>query len=107
MTLHFGTDGVRGVAITEITPTDAVTLGAAAVQALGCSRLLLGRDTRRSGSVLEAAVAAGAAAAGARVELLGVLPTPALAHHAQVEGAAAAMITVESSAVGIHQRRER
>lgn len=93
MTLHFGTDGVRGVAITEITPTAAVTLGAAAVEALGCDRLLVGRDTRRSGSVLEAAVAAGAAAAGARVELLGVMPTPALAHRAQVEGAAAAMIT--------------
>lgn len=93
MTLHFGTDGVRGVAITEFTPADALTLGAAAVVALGCDRLLIGRDTRRSGSVLEAAVAAGAAAAGARVELLGVLPTPALAHHAQVEGAAAAMVT--------------
>jgi phosphoglucosamine mutase len=100
VTLHFGTDGVRGVAITEITPGDALTLGAAAVQALGCSRLLIGRDTRRSGSVLEAAVAAGAAAAGARVELLGVLPTPALAHHAQVEGAAAAMITASHNPFG-------
>lgn len=93
MTLHFGTDGVRGVAITEFTPSDALTLGAAAVVALGCDRLLIARDTRRSGSVLEAAVAAGAAAAGAQVELLGVLPTPALAHRAQVEGVAAAMVT--------------
>jgi phosphoglucosamine mutase len=93
VTLHFGTDGVRGVAITEFTPADALRLGAAAVVALGCDRLLIARDTRRSGSVLEAALAAGAAAAGARVELLGVLPTPALAHRAQVEGAAAAMVT--------------
>ena len=98
MTLEFGTDGVRGVAISEITPLDAVTLGAAAVDALGCSRLLIGRDPRLSGPILEASLAAGAAASGARVELLGVLPTPALAHLAQVEGVAAAMITASHNA---------
>jgi phosphoglucosamine mutase len=93
LTLHFGTDGVRGVAITEFTPADALTLGAAAVVALGCDRLLIGRDTRRSGSVLEAAFAAGVAAAGATAELLGVIPTPALAHIAEVDRVAAAMVT--------------
>ncbi len=98
MTLQFGTDGVRGVAISEITPLDAVTLGAAAVAALDCSRLLVGRDPRLSGPILEASLAAGAAARGARVELLGVLPTPALAHLAQVEGVAAAMITASHNA---------
>jgi len=93
MTLSFGTDGVRGLAISEITPLDAVALGAASVDALGCDRLLIGRDPRVSGPILEAALASGASARGARVELLGMLPTPALAHLAAVEGAAAAMIT--------------
>lgn len=93
MTLRFGTDGVRGVAMSEFTPAYALDLGIAAVRTLGCDRILVGRDTRRSGSALAAAFAAGAAAEGARVEMLGVVPTPVLAHLAAIEKVPAAMVT--------------
>ena len=49
MTLRFGTDGVRGVANTELTPEFTVALARAAARVLGGSRVLIGRDTRRSG----------------------------------------------------------
>jgi phosphoglucosamine mutase len=76
----FGTDGVRGVAGELLTPELAVALGRAAVEQIGHPgqpRVLVVRDTRESGPMLEAALAAGAAAAGAEVLLGGVLPTPA------------------------------
>jgi phosphoglucosamine mutase len=75
----FGTDGVRGVAGDLLTPELAVALGRAAVEHAGRQRprVLVIRDTRESGPMLEAALAAGAAAAGAEVLLGGVLPTPA------------------------------
>jgi phosphoglucosamine mutase len=93
MTLRFGTDGVRGVAVCELTPADVLALGRATARVLGGDRLLVARDPRRSGSVLEAALAAGAASEGRRVERLGVLPTPGLAVVAATEGVPAAMIT--------------
>jgi phosphoglucosamine mutase len=75
----FGTDGVRGVAGVEITAALALDLGRAAVLCAGAGapRTLVIRDTRESGEMLEAAVAAGMASAGAQVALGGVLPTPA------------------------------
>jgi len=73
----FGTDGVRGVAGDLLTPELAVALGRAAAEQAGARRVLVVRDTRESGEMLEAALAAGAAAAGAEVLLGGVLPTPA------------------------------
>jgi phosphoglucosamine mutase len=75
----FGTDGVRGVAGTEITAELALALGRAAVSqtANRRPRVLVVRDTRESGEMLEAAMAAGLASAGADVLLAGVLPTPA------------------------------
>lgn len=76
---RFGTDGVRGRAIIEITPEYAIALGRAVVRVLGCSRLVIAHDPRLSGPVLEAAFSAGAAAEGAQVDLLGILPTPAVA----------------------------
>jgi phosphoglucosamine mutase len=82
MTLRFGTDGVRGVANTELTPELAVAFARASVSVLardgGVSRFLVARDTRESGDMLEAAVAAGLCSAGAEVMLCGVIPTPAL-----------------------------
>ncbi len=93
MTLRFGTDGVRGRAGSELTPADVLALGRAVARVLCADRLLVARDPRRSGSVLEAALSAGAAAEGARVERLGVLPTPGLAVVAAAEGVPAAMVT--------------
>jgi phosphoglucosamine mutase len=76
----FGTDGVRGVAGSEITASLALALGRAAVLQSGrtAPRVLVVRDTRESGEMLEAALAAGLASAGAEVLLGGVLPTPAV-----------------------------
>jgi phosphoglucosamine mutase len=94
MTLRFGTDGVRGVANVDLTPELALALGRAAARVLGRSRpYLVARDTRRSGPMLEAALAAGLTAEGADVEVAGVLPTPGLAYLAQARDWPAAMIS--------------
>lgn len=74
----FGTDGVRGVANTELTSTLAYRLGMGAVRVLG-PRLVIGRDTRRSGTMLESALSAGIMAAGGTPLCAGVIPTPAVA----------------------------
>lgn len=77
--MRFGTDGVRGVANDQITPELALALARATARAFGASEVVIGCDTRRSGSMLEAAAAAGAAAEGADALLIGVAPTPAVA----------------------------
>jgi phosphoglucosamine mutase len=76
----FGTDGVRGVAGELLTADLALRLGRAAAEELRTDhnpQVLVIRDTRESGEMLEAAIAAGVAAAGGDVLLGGVLPTPA------------------------------
>ena len=75
----FGTDGVRGVAGELLTAELAMRLGAAATREVGGGRprVLVIRDTRESGEMLEAALAAGIASAGGDVLLGGILPTPA------------------------------
>lgn len=93
MAVRFGTDGVRGRAISELTPEAVMLLGRATAQTVGSPTLFVGRDPRRSGTVLEAAFAAGCAAEGVDVELLGVVPTPAVAWLAHTFGVAAAMVT--------------
>jgi len=77
----FGTDGVRGEAGTFLTAELATALGRAAAASLEAARpqVLIVRDTRESGPMLEAALAAGIAAAGGDALLAGVLPTPAAA----------------------------
>ena len=75
----FGTDGVRGNANTELTPELALALGRAVARTITATAFLIGRDTRRSGPMLQAALAAGLASEGADVVDVGVLPTPALA----------------------------
>jgi phosphoglucosamine mutase len=77
----FGTDGVRGGVGTFLTAELAMALGRAAVASLEADRpqVLIVRDTRESGPMLEAALAAGVAAAGGDALLGGVLPTPAAA----------------------------
>jgi len=100
VTPRFGTDGVRGAALTEITTEYVERLGAAVASVLGGRTWLLARDTRASGPELERALAAGLTAAGADVELLGVLPTPGLAHLAHSEERPAAMITASHNPFG-------
>jgi phosphoglucosamine mutase len=100
MTLKFGTDGVRGVANVELTPELALLLGRAAARVLGGDRWLIGRDTRRSGPVLTAALAAGLATEGVDVVDLGVLPTPGVAHLAAAQGVPAAMISASHNPFG-------
>jgi phosphoglucosamine mutase len=77
----FGTDGVRGKAGTFLTAELALSLGRAATSSLQAARpqVLIVRDTRESGPMLEAALAAGVAEAGGDALLGGVLPTPAAA----------------------------
>lgn len=91
--LSFGTDGVRGVANADLTPELALALGRASARMLGGDAVVIGRDTRRSGPMLEAALAAGYASEGVDVLLLGVVPTPTVAHAAAVEGVPGAMIS--------------
>jgi len=82
----FGTDGVRGVANSELTPTLAMALGVAAAKVLGRSHtptFVIGRDTRISGPLLEAALSAGLCSQGAHVFSVGVIPTPGVARIAR------------------------
>ena len=82
MSRLFGTDGVRGVANAELTPELAFRLGEAAGHFLGDhgrGRIVVGRDTRKSGEMLEAALVAGLLAGGADALLCGIVPTPAIA----------------------------
>ena len=74
----FGTDGVRGVANVDLTCELAYRLGQAAVVFMGTT-IVLGKDTRKSGDMLEAAVVAGITSAGGDALLAGVIPTPAIA----------------------------
>ncbi len=97
----FGTDGVRGVANRTLTPElsfDLVRCGTEyfletfEVPTGGRPRVVIGRDTRRSGDMLTAAAVAGATSAGADVLSLGIVPTPAVAH---------AVVACPSAVVGI------
>lgn len=74
----FGTDGVRGVANVDLTCELAYRLGQASVAFMG-KTIVLGKDTRKSGDMLEAAVVAGITSAGGDALLAGVIPTPAIA----------------------------
>ena len=81
----FGTDGIRGIANLDLKPTLAYALGRAAAHRLaGPGRpIVVGQDTRRSGDMFAAAITAGATSMGVDVHLVGVVPTPALAHIAR------------------------
>ena len=76
---RFGTDGIRGLANDELTPAVALALGRAAAETIDADAFVVGRDPRRSGSMLEAALVAGICSAGVDVELLGTVPTPTVA----------------------------
>ena len=95
MTRLFGTDGIRGVANKDLTPDLVLALGRAAGEVL-CSgdsrRVVVGRDTRLSGPMLEGALVAGLCSAGADAVLIGIAPTPAVAHLTRVARAAAGAV---------------
>ena len=77
----FGTDGIRGVANVDLKPTLAYALGRATAHRLAGrgGAIVVGQDTRRSGDMFVAAIAAGATSLGVDVHVVGVVPTPALA----------------------------
>ena len=96
---YFGTDGVRGVANSELTPELAFKLGRFGGYVLtqhseGAAhpRVLVGRDTRISGQMLESALVAGLLSVGIEVMQLGVISTPGVAYLTRVQGAAAGVM---------------
>ncbi len=93
----FGTDGVRGIAGTELTCELAMHIGRAAAVVLTKHtahkpKLVIGKDTRLSSDMLEAALVAGICSVGADVEILGVIPTPAVAFLVKKYGADAGVM---------------
>ncbi len=90
----FGTDGIRGTANTALSAELAMAVGRAAVAVLpgDAPMVLIGRDTRVSGSMLEAALVAGINSAGGAAMSAGVIPTPAVASLVVSEGADAGAV---------------
>ena len=94
----FGTDGVRGVANSELTPELAFKLGKAGGHVLSKSTknykplFIIGKDTRLSGDMLEDALSAGITAVGGNVIKVGILPTPAIAYLVSVSNADAGVV---------------
>jgi phosphoglucosamine mutase len=83
MSLKFGTDGIRGPVESVVTPDACLKIGHAtglAMKELGWDTVVIGKDTRVSGYMLEAALQAGFIAAGVNVRLLGPIPTPGVAY---------------------------
>lgn len=83
MTLKFGTDGIRGPVETHITPEACLKIGHATglvMKEQGWDTVMIGKDTRVSGYMLESALQAGFIAAGVNVSLCGPLPTPGVAY---------------------------
>lgn len=92
----FGTDGVRGLANKELTCDLAFKLGQAGAYVLTMARhkprILVGRDTRVSGDMLEAALLAGICSVGAEAIIVGIIPTPAIAYLTRHYGADAGVV---------------
>jgi len=94
----FGTDGVRGVANTELTGELAYKLGRFGAYVLtrhkesGCTKILVGKDTRISGDMLENALISGILSTGADVISVGEIPTPAIAYLTRKYGADAGVV---------------
>lgn len=79
----FGTDGIRGIANEDLTPELAFKVGRAGAYVLSKGKkgkILVGKDTRKSGDMLEAAITAGICSIGLDVVSVGVVPTPAVAY---------------------------
>lgn len=96
MGVLFGTDGVRGLANRDLTPELAFKLGRAGAYCLARDhrrpKIIIGKDTRLSGDMLESALAAGICSVGADVVRLGVIPTPGVAYLTRHLGAQAGVV---------------
>ena len=82
---YFGTDGIRRIANTELTPELVYRVAKAGAYVLSkhsksAPTILIGRDTRISGTLIESAMTAGFLSYGANVKLVGVIPTPGIAY---------------------------
>lgn len=91
--LTFGTDGVRGEFGKELTERYAASLAEVAAQILQCKVVVVGRDTRESGVLLELAITKALTGRGVEVQLMGVAPTPAIAFAARQHNVVAIAIT--------------
>jgi phosphoglucosamine mutase len=100
MAPRFGTDGIRGVAGSDLTPELALSLGRAAARIVPGSPYLVGRDTRLSGTMIQSALSAGLAGEGVDVVDVGVVPTPGLAWLAADRGVPAAMVSASHNPFG-------
>ena len=102
---YFGTDGVRGVANGDLTPELAYALGRAGAAVIAHAQsldkpIVVGRDTRLSGPMLEGAIVAGIASTGRNVVQLGIVPTPAVAAiTSSIEAAAGVMISASHNPI--------
>ena len=96
MAVLFGTDGVRGIANKELTPNLAFKLGKAGAYVLGKEgkrpKIIIGKDTRISGDMLEAALTAGILSVGGDCLRAGVIPTPGLAYLTRYYGCCAGIV---------------
>jgi phosphoglucosamine mutase len=97
MKRYFGTDGIRGrVGESPVSPVEILKLGWAAGRVLAAGRargrVIIGKDTRISGYLLESALEAGLSAAGVDISLTGPLPTPAIAFLTRQAGACAGIV---------------
>lgn len=92
----FGTDGIRGVANTELSALLALKLGAASAYVLRSrhegAQIFVGRDPRISGDILESALASGVCSLGVDVYLLGIVPTPGVAYLTRLKQADAGVV---------------
>jgi len=102
---YFGTDGVRGVANVDLTPELAFAIGRAGAAVIAHDQplekpIVVGRDTRLSGPMLEGAIVAGITSTGRNVVQLGIVPTPAVAAiTASIEAAAGVMISASHNPI--------
>ncbi|HUZ10613.1 MAG TPA: phosphoglucosamine mutase [Acidimicrobiales bacterium] len=90
---RFGTDGLRGVANADLTAELAVALGRAVARVVPAQTFVVGRDTRRSGPLLQAALSAGLATEGGDVTDVGVIPTSGVAYLCHLRGLPGAMVS--------------
>ncbi len=91
----FGSSGVRGVALEQLTPSDTLDIAQAAGEVFReqRTRVAVGRDTRQTGELFVHAVASGLASVGCHVDRVGVTPTPALQAYCEREGVPGVMVT--------------